>query len=76
MDFVSSQILSNVSRRRFTGVLGPGTIMEDYSVNNILLRQNYASVAVELKDFLDKGLVVDIKCTKVKKDDFSMPYLL
>ena len=50
--------------------------MEDYSVNNILLRQNYASVAVELKDFLDKGLVVDIKCTKVKKDDFSMPYLL
>ena len=41
--------------------------MEDDSVSNILLRQNYASV--DLEDFLDKGLALDIKFAEGKKDD-------
>ena len=68
-------VVSNVARRRSNGVLEQVSkpavwlqdIMEDDSVNNILLRQNYASV--DLADFLDKGLALDIKSAEVKNDD-------
>ena len=68
-------VVSNVARRRSNGVLEQVSkpavwlqdIMEDDSVNNILLRQNYASV--DLADFLDKGLALDIKFAEVKNDD-------
>ena len=67
-------VVSNVARRRSNGVLEQVSkpavwlqdIMEDDSVNNILLRQNYASV--DLADFLDKGLALDIKFAEGKKD--------
>ena len=68
-------VVSNVARRRSNGVLEQVSkpavwlqdIMEDDSVNNILLRQNYASV--DLADFLDKGLALDMKSAEVKNDD-------
>ena len=68
-------VVSNVARRRSNGVLEQVSkpavwlqdIMEDDSVNNILLRQNCASV--DLEDFLDKGLALDIKFAEGKKDD-------
>ena len=59
-------VVSNVARRRSNGVLEQVSkpavwlqdIMEDDSVNNILLRQNYASL--DLEDFIDKGLVLEV----------------